>query len=1181
MKKRGKYLLILVFTIILFSFIQFGFADLFTVITQGDFNNGTYSNTEYNVSGFVQLSAGNLTGNYTSKVFDGAENTTWNNLTWIEGVPYGEDLPANEAVETVLGGANMTGNILLMHLNETSGQFIDSSGHSNTGNIIGEVHYNQPGKLGQGVMFNRTTATAIQMTGTTDFDVGDTLSVEFWFKRRNTGNFGDASTSEVFVREGTTSFVLGIIWHVIGIANNQHIRFGIKTGTGKTIDTASTFNDTNWHHIAAVYNSSDMLLYVDGVFENSTTHTGNLAASTNNITIGTITNQFAPNATMDEVAIYNRSLTAAEILNHYKRGALKLNLSVQSCDDSVCSGESFTSVDDATPQQLSIASNRYFQYKFDFETDNISYTPELYNVTLDYKSVFPNMTSMDLMGKVSNTSITINLINGHENSSTYVEYGSTSGAAGSYTDTTTVQNVTNDTLIEFDITGLTTNTVYYYRVRSKRLDESTYATTDERSFRTRRASYPFNFTLISDMHVDPTWPETSADLKKILANMSLNDNSDFVMSLGDNIQPGVGDGAINNETWATSEYVLLRESLHPDYNSIPFLMAIGNWEGEPGWIDSTNLSLARSIRQKFVPNPTNTTYVQGGGDYEDYYAFTWGNALFIVLNVMSYTPVNPSDNSMENWTLGSTQLTWFNNTLKNATEPWKFVIIHHTAGGNWTGAAAAAWTKYGRGGGRAAYSGEQATIQQMMVDNDVRIMFLGHDHLFTDMIENKTHYIVVGNAGYGLAFTAGYGSYYNDSKGRAKVEVLSDEITKVYYITEEELSSANVTIDRMPPRINIVSPSNDSGDTDGNITFIFNVTDASTIENCTFFFNNAINQSNTSMVKDLNTNFTINNLAAGNYAWFINCTDYNFNTNYVVNYTFHGGNYTPNMNTTGLRTFSVITNSEFSGNTTDLSQVNVSNISNLIMEVPSLGMINFTTNVDLSNGTNLDNNVNISQNRIEVNSTALPELNTTATLTLYNLTFTNPRVLKDGAVCSDCTEVSYTNNNFIFNVTSFSIYTAGETPTATAGTSTSGSGVQGGETPPPESEEGPNSFLVDYDYLEIREIELELGDTIKFIWDEITLEIIIENTEERKVDINEDGYSDVLITFSETEGIITAKLEKIEPRLSPELREGIQLNKNLKTFGLIGLVILIGIIALGTFFAIKSIGHGHYHKKKK
>ncbi|MBU2406625.1 MAG: hypothetical protein KKA26_01425, partial [Nanoarchaeota archaeon] len=213
--------------------------------------------------------------------------------------------------------------------------------------------------------------------------------------------------------------------------------------------------------------------------------------------------------------------------------------------------------------------------------------------------------------------------------------------------------------------------------------------------------------------------------------------------------------------------------------------------------------------------------------------------------------------------------------------------------------------------------------------------------------------------------------------------------------------------------------------------------------------------------------------------------------------------------------------------------------------------------------------------------TALPELNTTATLTLYNLTFTNPRVLKDGAVCSDCTEVSYTNNNFIFNVTSFSIYTAGETPTATAGTSTSGSGVQGGETPPPESEEGPNSFLVDYDYLEIREIELELGDTIKFIWDEITLEIIIENTEERKVDINEDGYSDVLITFSETEGIITAKLEKIEPRLSPELREGIQLNKNLKTFGLIGLVILIGIIALGTFFAIKSIGHGHYHKKKK
>ena len=144
MKKRGKYLLILVFTIILFFTIKFVLADLFTVITQGDFNNGTYVNTEYNASGFVQLSAGNLTGNYTSKIFDAGVYTTWNNLSWIEGMPYGEQLPGNEAVETVLGGANMTGCVLLMHLNESSGTIVDYSGNANHGTPRGGIIFNRP-----------------------------------------------------------------------------------------------------------------------------------------------------------------------------------------------------------------------------------------------------------------------------------------------------------------------------------------------------------------------------------------------------------------------------------------------------------------------------------------------------------------------------------------------------------------------------------------------------------------------------------------------------------------------------------------------------------------------------------------------------------------------------------------------------------------------------------------------------------------------------------------------------------------------------------------------------------------------------------------------------------------------------------------------------------------------------
>ena len=87
---------------------------------------------------------------------------------------------------------------------------------------------------------------------------------------------------------------------------------------------------------------------------------------------------------MDEVAVWNRSLTAGEILDIYKRGALRLNLSVRSCDDSSCDTEQFADITDISPQDLAITDNQYFQYKFAFETDNATYTPKLFNTTVGY-----------------------------------------------------------------------------------------------------------------------------------------------------------------------------------------------------------------------------------------------------------------------------------------------------------------------------------------------------------------------------------------------------------------------------------------------------------------------------------------------------------------------------------------------------------------------------------------------------------------------------------------------------------------------------------------------------------------------------------------------------------------------------------------------------------------------------
>jgi len=113
--------------------------------------------------------------------------------------------------------------------------------------------------------------------------------------------------------------------------------------------------------------------------------------------------------------------------------------------------------------------------------------------------------------------------------------------------------------------------------------------------------------------------------------------------------------------------------------------------------------------------------------------------------------------------------------------------------------------------------------------------------------------------------------------------------------------------------------------------------------------------------------------------------------------------------------------------------------SNITLENTNYGKILFLESINLTNDKipddnmlDLDSNTNISSNRIELNETALPNFNVSATLWLYNLTFTNPRILLNGAVCSICTEENYSSNILKFNATGFSgnaVFSAEETPT--------------------------------------------------------------------------------------------------------------------------------------------------------
>lgn len=251
-------------------------------------------------------------------------------------------------------------------------------------------------------------------------------------------------------------------------------------------------------------------------------------------------------------------------------------------------------------------------------------------------------------------------------------------------------------------------------------------------------------------------------------------------------------------------------------------------------------------------------------------------------------------------------------------------------------------------------------------------------------------------------------------------------------------------------------------------------------------------------------NFTNN--SASNISIYINQTskivtispDYGFNgTRYIQ--------FTANDSTNITRSDNITLNifvpqftwnaNKFAGKTTNFSNLaNFIGIQAIIDNVLN-GMINFSDiNFNISS-IDIDNNVNISYNRVYINSSAIPLFNKSAIITLYNISWANPRILKDGEACSPslCNIISYSSSSqiLIFNVSSFSLYSTEETPIVAPQTSNNGGGGGGGGTSPTVYTATNNDMIKGYNKL------LAKGDKIKFTLEEnhtLNVENIIGNS---------------------------------------------------------------------------------------
>jgi hypothetical protein len=208
-------------------------------------------------------------------------------------------------------------------LDETAGTSAADAGTSaRTGTYQGTVTRGVVGAC------TRDTGTAITLDGATGYlSYGTALTTntaytcETWIRTTTArgglvNGFGAAATGA-----STTTD------RVLYLNNAGRIVFGVNNAAKVTLATPNAYNDGAWHHVMATAGTAGLQIYVDGtsVATSATTitasYSGNFRVGYDSLAGWTNppTSNFLAGS-LDDVAVYGRTLTATDALNHYNSG---------------------------------------------------------------------------------------------------------------------------------------------------------------------------------------------------------------------------------------------------------------------------------------------------------------------------------------------------------------------------------------------------------------------------------------------------------------------------------------------------------------------------------------------------------------------------------------------------------------------------------------------------------------------------------------------------------------------------------------------------------------------------------------------------------------------------------------------------------------------------------------------
>jgi hypothetical protein len=207
--------------------------------------------------------------------------------------------------------------------NFSTNKEVDESGNGNTATLVNLTTTSATiGNLGQAMTFNGTSSH-INATGLTNIAY-PAITVSAWVNESASQSGNPRYVANSHTDSGSNNLGFELMWARgnFGACVPQGLDFIIGNGsTCSAAGSAVSVPSNKWFHVVGTYDGSTIKIYYNGALAGSTSFTGTIAASTLPFAMG-----YGPygndylNGKLDDVRIYSRALSAAEVQQLYNEG---------------------------------------------------------------------------------------------------------------------------------------------------------------------------------------------------------------------------------------------------------------------------------------------------------------------------------------------------------------------------------------------------------------------------------------------------------------------------------------------------------------------------------------------------------------------------------------------------------------------------------------------------------------------------------------------------------------------------------------------------------------------------------------------------------------------------------------------------------------------------------------------